>query len=187
MLHYGERRGRIVQDRTLDGTQWIEFVSPFDETLGFRKKSDMHKLGNYVTISGSTRNSEIDRLIRQFRTSIALKLAVFFSSRFIRMNETFLCGQNATGSAGHSGSNYHKLDSLRLRTDVPLDAKSAGLNSVGTRFQSLGGITSIMSDTRFDTNVFQRRGLPDIHAKVIVQSDHACIEDTLKLLESMIS
>ena len=39
-LHYDERRGRIVQDRTFDGTQSIEFVSPFDEALGFRKKSD---------------------------------------------------------------------------------------------------------------------------------------------------
>ena len=45
-LHYDERRGRIVQDRTFHGTQWIEFVSPFDEALGFRKKSDEHKLGN---------------------------------------------------------------------------------------------------------------------------------------------
>ena len=49
-LHYDERRGRIVQDRTFDGTQWIEFVSPFDEALGFRKKSDVHKLGNEVRL-----------------------------------------------------------------------------------------------------------------------------------------
>ena len=95
------------------------------------------------------------------------------------MIELFLCGQNATGLASHSGPDHHKLDSIKLRTDVPLDAKSAGLNSVGTCFQSLGEITSKMSDTRFDTNVFQRRGSPDIHAKVTVESDHACIEDTL--------
>ena len=95
------------------------------------------------------------------------------------MIETILCGQNATGLASHSGPNHHKLDSIKLRTDVLLDAKSAGLNSVGTCYQSFGEITSIMSDTRLDTNVFQRRGSPDIHAKVIVESDHACIEDTL--------
>ena len=65
-LHFDERRGRIVQDRTFDGTQWIELVSPFDEALGFRKKSDVHKLGNYVAISGNTRNLEIGRLIRPF-------------------------------------------------------------------------------------------------------------------------
>ena len=47
-LHYDERRGRIVQDRTFAGTQWIEFWSPFDEALGFRKKNDVHKLGNEV-------------------------------------------------------------------------------------------------------------------------------------------
>ena len=55
-LHYDERRGRIVRDHTFDGTQWIEFVSPFDEALGFWKKSDVHKLGNYVAICGNTRN-----------------------------------------------------------------------------------------------------------------------------------
>ena len=49
-LHYDERRGRLFQDRTFDGTQWIEFVSPFDEALGFRKKSDVHKLGNEVLL-----------------------------------------------------------------------------------------------------------------------------------------
>ena len=49
-LHYYERRGRTVQDRTFDGTQWIEFVSPFDEALGFRKKSDLNKLGNEVLL-----------------------------------------------------------------------------------------------------------------------------------------
>ena len=116
---------------------------------------------------------------RQFRTCIALTHAVFFSSSFVRMIETFLCGQNATGLRSHSGPDHHKLDSIKLRTDVLLDAKSAGLNSVGTCFQSLGEITSIMSDTWFDTNMFQRRGSPDGHAKVIVESDHACIEDTL--------
>ena len=94
------------------------------------------------------------------------------------MIEIFLCGPNATGLASRSGPDHHQLDSIKLRTDVPLDAKSAGLNSVGTCFQSLGEIKSIMSDTRFVTNVFQRRGSPDIHAKVIVESDHACIEDT---------
>ena len=116
--------------------------------------------------------------MRQFRTCIALTLAVFFS-RFVRIIETILCGQNATGLASPSGPHHHELDSIKLRTDVPLDAKSAGLNSVGTCFQSLGEITSIMSDTRFDTNVFQRRRSPDIQAKVIVESDNACIEDTL--------
>ena len=95
------------------------------------------------------------------------------------MIETFLCGQNATGLASHSGPDHHKLDSIKLRTDVTLDAISAGLNSVGTCYQSLGEITSIMSETRFDTNVFQRRSSPDIHAKVIVESDHACIEANL--------
>ena len=49
-LHYDVRRGRIVQDRAFEGTQWIEFVSPFDEALGFRKKSDVHKLGNEVLL-----------------------------------------------------------------------------------------------------------------------------------------
>ena len=98
------------------------------------------------------------------------------------MIETFLCGQNATGLTSHSGPDHHRLDSIKLRTDVPLDAKSAGLNSVGTCFQSLGEITSIMSDTRFDKNVFQRQGSPDIHAK---ESDHACMEDTVnRVLET---
>ena len=95
------------------------------------------------------------------------------------MIETFLCAQNATGLASHSGPEHHKLDSVKLRTDLPIDAKSAGLNSVGTCFQSLRYITSIMTDTRFDTNVFHRRGSPDMHAKVIAESDHACIEDNL--------
>ena len=49
-LYYDERRGRIVQDGTFDGTQWIEFESPFYEALGFRKKSDVHKLGNGVLL-----------------------------------------------------------------------------------------------------------------------------------------
>ena len=80
------------------------------------------------------------------------------------MIETFFCGQNATGLTSHSGPDHHKLDSIKLRRDVPLDAKSAGLNSVGTCFQSLGENTFIISDTRFDTTVFQRRDSPDIHA-----------------------
>ena len=49
-LHYDERRGRIVRDRTFDGTQWVEFVSLFDEALGFRRKSDVHELGNEVLL-----------------------------------------------------------------------------------------------------------------------------------------
>ena len=48
--HYDERRGRIVPDRTFDGTQWIESGSAFDEAMGFRKKSDVHKLGNEVLL-----------------------------------------------------------------------------------------------------------------------------------------
>ena len=49
-LHYDERRGRIAQDCTFDGSQWIEFESPFDETLGFLKKSNVQKLGNEVLL-----------------------------------------------------------------------------------------------------------------------------------------
>ena len=63
-----------------------------------------------------------------------------------------------------------------MGSNFELDRLKQCLDFLGRNSPSV--YLSIMSATRFDTNVFQRRGSPGIHARVIVESDHVCIEDT---------
>ncbi len=49
-LQYNEERGRIVSDRTFDGTQWIEFESPFSDFLHFKKHDEGIRLGGEVLL-----------------------------------------------------------------------------------------------------------------------------------------
>ncbi len=47
-LQYNQERGRIVSDRTFDGTQWIEFESPSSDFLNFKKHDEGIQLGGEV-------------------------------------------------------------------------------------------------------------------------------------------
>ena len=100
------------------------------------------------------------------------RTAGLVSSKSLRFFQSIRDGHVVEGRLSHVGPIHHNSNKMRCFGDVPLEAMSAGLLSVGTYLQRVDGIRLTVSITLLQTY--------DLSLVGDIESQHSTIVESLQ-------